>query len=139
MGYGLWVMGYGLWIMGVGLWVMGYGCWVMGVGCWVLGVGLMIRFLDRFLNSSTPQLLKILSPGTSDVKMPFTANVAIRIVTVEDPVEFGIAGADDFLTEPVNPKRLVARINRILNRQAAEAIKTDGLMDGENGFDKRGS
>ena len=111
----------------------------MGYGLWVLGVGLMIRFLDRFLNSSTPQLLKILSPGTSDVKMPFMANVAIRIVTVEDPVEFGIAGADYFLTEPVNPKRLVARINRILNRQAAKAIKTEGLMDGENGFDKRGS
>lgn len=71
--------------------------------------------------------------------MPFTANVAIRFVTVEDLVEFGITGADNFLTEPVNTKRLVVRINRILNRQAAKAIKTEGLMDGENGFDKRGS
>jgi type IV pilus assembly protein PilB len=35
---------------------------------------------------------------------------------VEDEVEVINAGADDYLTKPVNPKRLIVRINRLLNR-----------------------
>lgn len=40
---------------------------------------------------------------------------------VDDEVEVINAGADDYLTKPVNPKRLVVRINRLLNRPDIEA------------------
>jgi len=35
---------------------------------------------------------------------------------VESEIEVIDAGADDYLTKPVVPKRLLARVNRLLNR-----------------------
>jgi DNA-binding response OmpR family regulator len=35
---------------------------------------------------------------------------------VESEVEVIAAGADDYLTKPVAPKRLLVRVNRLLNK-----------------------
>jgi len=54
-----------------------------------------------------------------------TRFIPIIMLTAKDEVDAEVevinAGADDYLTKPVNPKRLIARINRILNRPAIEA------------------
>ena len=48
------------------------------------------------------------------------ASAPVLILTAKDKpkdkVEGLNAGADDYLTKPVNPKRLIVRINRLLNR-----------------------
>jgi type IV pilus assembly protein PilB len=53
-----------------------------------------------------------------------TRFIPIIMLTSKDEVDAEVAvinaGADDYLTKPVNPKRLVARINRILNRPPDE-------------------
>jgi DNA-binding response OmpR family regulator len=42
------------------------------------------------------------------------------MLTAKEEVDLEVqgidAGANDYLTKPVNPKRLVARVNRLLNR-----------------------
>jgi len=47
-------------------------------------------------------------------------NIPIIMLTAKDEVDFEIkgidAGADDYLIKPVNPKRLLVRINRLLRR-----------------------
>jgi PleD family two-component response regulator len=49
-----------------------------------------------------------------------TRFIPIVMLTSKDEVDAEVAvinaGADDYLTKPVNPKRLVVRINRLLNR-----------------------
>jgi PleD family two-component response regulator len=47
-------------------------------------------------------------------------HVPIIMLTAKDEVDFEVkgidAGADDYLVKPVNPKRLLVRINRLLRR-----------------------
>ena len=49
-----------------------------------------------------------------------TRFIPVIMLTVKDEVEAEVevinAGADDYLIKPVNPKRLIVRINRLLNR-----------------------
>ncbi len=49
-----------------------------------------------------------------------TRFIPIIMLTSKDEVDVEVAvinaGADDYLTKPVNPKRLIVRINRLLNR-----------------------
>ena len=49
-----------------------------------------------------------------------TRFIPIIMLTSKDEVDAEVAvinaGADDYLTKPVNPKRLIVRINRLLNR-----------------------
>jgi type IV pilus assembly protein PilB len=53
-----------------------------------------------------------------------TRFIPIIMLTAKDEVDAEVevinAGADDYLTKPVNPKRLIARINRILNRPSED-------------------
>jgi len=54
-----------------------------------------------------------------------TRFIPIIMLTSKDEVDAEVevinAGADDYLTKPVNPKRLIVRINRLLNRPSIEA------------------
>ena len=49
-----------------------------------------------------------------------TRFIPVIMLTVKDEVDAEVevinAGADDYLTKPVNPKRLIVRINRLLSR-----------------------
>ncbi|MDI6688291.1 MAG: ATPase, T2SS/T4P/T4SS family [Desulfobacterales bacterium] len=52
-----------------------------------------------------------------------TRYIPIIMLTVKDEVDVEVksidAGADDYLIKPVNPKKLVSRVNRLLNRPPA--------------------
>jgi DNA-binding response OmpR family regulator len=54
-----------------------------------------------------------------------TRFIPIIMLTAKDEVDAEVevinAGADDYLTKPVNPKRLIVRINRLLNHPSIEA------------------
>jgi PleD family two-component response regulator len=49
-----------------------------------------------------------------------TRFIPVIMLTVKDEVDAEVevinAGADDYLTKPINPKRLIVRINRLLSR-----------------------
>ena len=53
-----------------------------------------------------------------------TRFIPVIMLTSKDEVDAEVevinAGADDYLTKPVNPKRLIVRINRLLNRPSVE-------------------
>ncbi|MBI5589546.1 MAG: Flp pilus assembly complex ATPase component TadA [Deltaproteobacteria bacterium] len=53
-----------------------------------------------------------------------TRFIPVVMLTAKDEVDAEVdvinAGADDYLTKPVNPKRLIVRINRLLNRPSVE-------------------
>jgi len=50
-----------------------------------------------------------------------TRYTPIIILTAQDEVDVEVqgiaAGADDYLAKPINPRRLMARVNRLLQRQ----------------------
>jgi len=57
---------------------------------------------------------------------PVTRHIPVILLTAKDDVNGEVAGldagADDYLTKPVNSKKLLARINRILNRMKQTAL-----------------
>ena len=57
----------------------------------------------------------------SQLSTRFIPIIMLTAKDVDAEVEVINAGADDYLTKPVNPKRLIARINRLLNRPSIEA------------------
>lgn len=58
-----------------------------------------------------------------------TRFIPIIVLTARDEVEAEVevfsAGANDYLTKPVNPKRLIARINRLLSRSSNASERSE--------------
>jgi type IV pilus assembly protein PilB len=60
-----------------------------------------------------------------------TRYIPIIMLTVVDSVESEVkvidAGADDYITKPVNAKKLIARVNRLISRPPLDEICSEGI------------
>lgn len=91
-------------------------------------------------------LLDVMMPDMDGIEVarklradPNCANIIIILFTaktqVEDKLSGFEAGIDDYITKPIQPKELVARVNAVLNRalRSAEGLTSLQRVSGERG------